>query len=181
MKPLALDAIARNTPSQPQPHSRGVGPVRRWRVSIIGRLLEIALKETPDQSGIHADRCPESNPLRPGCNRLPCRLAPASCSVPARNRTWSSTIAKSRANPAHSKDMSIKVPCLGIEPGLAVPQTAVQAITLTRSIQYPAMPHRIGKSTKKARSMPGFVVYIPIARHESLVVLAVCRLIFVSS
>ena len=35
------------TPSQPRPRSRGMGPVRRWRVSIIGRLLEVALKETP--------------------------------------------------------------------------------------------------------------------------------------
>lgn len=40
------------------------------------------------------------------CRQPPCRLAPASFffSVLARNRTWSTTIAGSRADPAHSKD-----------------------------------------------------------------------------
>ncbi len=48
-------------------------------------------------------------------------------SVLAKNRTWSSTFAGSRANPAHSEDKSssVQLPCRGIEPRLAVSKTAV--------------------------------------------------------
>ena len=51
----------------------------------------------------------ESNPLEPGCSRSPGRLAPASrCDhVLARNRTWSSTFARSCAVPAHPEDVLI--------------------------------------------------------------------------
>ena len=72
----------------------------------------------------------ESNPLRPGCNRLPRRLAPASLSVPARNRTWSTSFAGSRANPAHSKDVLFvstspgsRTPSCGFEDHRAVHHT----------------------------------------------------------
>ena len=39
---------------------------------------------SPNRQLVGQRRRWESNPLRPGCNRLPCRLAPASCSVPCR-------------------------------------------------------------------------------------------------
>ena len=43
--------------------------------------------------------------------------------VLARSRTWSTTSAKSRANPSHSKDLKFRR--LGVEPSLAAPKAAV--------------------------------------------------------
>ena len=57
-------------------------------------------------------------------------------SILARNRTWSSTFAQSRAIPAHSEDMLLSsAPRQGIEPRLAVPKTAVLSVTLARQKQ----------------------------------------------
>ncbi len=45
------------------------------------------------------------------CRQPPCRLAPAPhFSVLARNRTWSTTFARSRANPAHPEDFFSSAP-----------------------------------------------------------------------
>ena len=72
----------------------------------------------------------ESNPLRPGCSRLPCRLAPASFSVPARNRTWSTSFAGSRAIRHTPGTCCVSVARRGIEPRLADPKSAVRSSTL---------------------------------------------------
>ncbi len=51
-------------------------------------------------------------------------------SVPARNRTWSSTFAGSRANPPHSKDVIVnRLPHRGVAPRPAVSRAAILFIT----------------------------------------------------
>ena len=60
------------------------------------------------------------------CRQPPGRSASTSKSILARNRTRSSTFARSRANPAHSEDMLLySVPRQGVEPRLADSKSAV--------------------------------------------------------
>ena len=65
---------------------------------------------SPNRQLVGQRRRWESNPLQLLCRQLPGHLAPASFSVLARNRTWSTSFAGSRANPAHSKDMLLSTP-----------------------------------------------------------------------
>src|SRR4051812_2897521 len=53
------------------------------------------------------------------------------CHVLARSRTWSTTSAKSRANPSPSEDVGF--PRLGVDPRLAAPKAAVPSATLAGS------------------------------------------------
>ena len=54
-------------------------------------------------------------------------------SVLARNRTWTSTFAGLRANPAHPEDVNFLAARRGVEPRLAVSRTAVRSGTLAGS------------------------------------------------
>ena len=65
---------------------------------------------SPNRQLVGQRRRWESNPLQLLCRQPPGHLAPASFSVPARNRTWSTSFAGSRANPAHSKDIKLSTP-----------------------------------------------------------------------
>ena len=106
--------------------------MRRWRVSIIGRLLEIALKETP--VGVE----PTSTGLQPVA-------VPSGSSVDEYPRQELNLVYDLRTvacDPAHSEEtLSVFstpiAPRQGVEPRLAVPKTAVLSITLAR-YQYPA-------------------------------------------
>ena len=74
----------------------------------------------------------ESNPLE-SCfagSRRTVWLQRHHFSVLARNRTWASTFAGSRAHPAHPEDVNLLAARRGIEPRLAVSRTAVRSGTL---------------------------------------------------
>ena len=79
----------------------------------------------------------------------------ASFSVLARSRAWSSTFARSRANPPHSEDVRYSAPRRGIEPRLAVPKTAVLSGTparLLRRVSRPGLEPGPGASEAPMRS-----------------------------
>src|SRR4051794_34328278 len=68
---------------------------------------------------------------RVAAGRLAVRPRRRDGDVLARSRTWSTTSARSRANPSHSEDLGF--PRLGVEPSLAAPKAAVPSATLAGS------------------------------------------------
>ena len=105
------------------------------------RLRPVRVNRERDTTGAGDERRRrESNPLLRFCRPPPGRQAPAPSllrpslsegHVLARNRTWSSTFAKSCARPSHPEDVDrnqtcCRVPHPGIEPGLAASKAAVR-------------------------------------------------------
>ena len=91
-----------------------------------------------------------SNLLPPGCSRLPSHLAPvSSISVLARNRTWSTSFASSRAIRHTPRTCCFSVPRQGVEPRLVVPKTTVRP-SHSQGMDATTWPWRL----KVAKSMP---------------------------
>ena len=115
-------------------------------------LIEISQRQRPethDQSGINADRCPESNPLETALQAV----ASPSCSSAEIERVSSPGVepglrpSQCRVHPPHSKDL-MRIARQGVEPCLAVSKTTVQSTTLTsyRIHCFPAICFIIGSS-----------------------------------
>ena len=89
------------------------------------------------------------------CRQPPYRLAPASLSVLARNRTWTSTFAGLHAHPAHPEDVNLVAARRGVEPRLAVSKTAVRSGTLAGCVnQYPDLDLNQGLDLRRVRCNP---------------------------
>ena len=113
-------------------------------------------------------RCPESNPLRSGCSRLPCRLAPASCQCPRQESNLvldlrrvacesstlqghvvcqyltreSNPVLRFRRPPCvhHTRKACCRVARPGIEPGPTASEAVMRSSTLTSQIQKVSQP-----------------------------------------
>ena len=76
-------------------------------------------------------------------------------SVLARNRTWTSTFAGLRANPAHPEDVIVLAARRGVEPRLAVSRTAVRSGTLAGCVnQYPDLDLNQGLDLRRVQCVP---------------------------
>ncbi len=107
---------SRNTPYRPLSRGR--------RAAGLGDTVALLVDGWPPSGGAR-DAGGSRTRLKPLCRRLPCRLAPASSclSALARNRTWSTSFAGSRAKSGTLRGQA--VPRRGVEPRLTVPKTAV--------------------------------------------------------
>src|SRR5213078_2717691 len=73
-------------------------------------------------------------------------------SVPARNRTWTSTLAGLHANPAHPEDVNLVAARRGVEPRIAVSRTAVRSGTLAGCVnQYPDLDLNQGLNLRRVQ------------------------------
>ena len=110
---------------------------------LVRRHRNLASKETP--VGVE----PTQKLL---CRQPPYRLAPASISVLARNRTWTSTFAGLHAHPAHPEDGNLLAARRGVEPRLAVSRTAVRSGTLAGCVnQYPDLDLNQGLNLRRVQ------------------------------
>ena len=108
------------------------------------------------------------------CRQPPYRLAPASMSVLARNRTWTSTFAGLHAHPAHPEDVVVLAARRGIEPRLAVSRTAVQSGTLAGCVnQYPDLDLNQGLNLRRVQCVP---LHHRDKRADDWICTSICRL-----
>jgi hypothetical protein len=109
---------------------------RSWRPSGEGlfQTLHISQKWSPNRQPVGQRRRWESNPLRTALQAAASPSGSGVDSAPARNRTWSASIAGSRANPAHSEDITWKVARPGIEPGPTASEAGMRSGTPTGRI-----------------------------------------------
>ncbi len=130
--PWHAPALQRRTPVPPGKAHRGASQSRPSQPRAAGGSPETCERVWSSRLPLSRERRRwESNPLRPGCSRLPCRLAPASSPgiEPGLRPPQGRVLV--RHTP---RTCCLSAPRRGVEPRLAVPKTAVPSVTLAGRI-----------------------------------------------